>query len=132
MRPIKFRAWYANKMHMVCRLGLRGYSHDLWDASPVSCLSVSNKAPKIMQFTGLLDSNGKEIYEGDVVKLRNSIGLFFTCEIRIIDGCAEVYIPCPIQRDYLKCYTVNHAVEVIGNIHKNPGLLEKEIKCQII
>jgi uncharacterized phage protein (TIGR01671 family) len=56
MRTIKFKAWDTVLDEMV-----------EWDALANSFASVLyDKNYKVMQFTGLLDKNGKEIYEGDI------------------------------------------------------------------
>lgn len=67
-REIKFRAWdkYAHKMYQDCLGKLReavpsGYK--------VFGQQLDNKDFVLLQFTGLLDKNGVEIYEGDVVHL---------------------------------------------------------------
>jgi hypothetical protein len=75
----------------------------------------------LMQFTGLLDKNGKEIYEGDIVTLSNFLGnrivewsnklgqAGFTLK-RIDDDC-----PAPIR---------NAGKIIIGNIYMNPELIK--------
>jgi uncharacterized phage protein (TIGR01671 family) len=117
-REIKFRAWIPEEKrmeHLEFHITAYGetisFGHEKHDWI-------------IMQFTGLHDRNGKEIYEGDICKLYNSMGLYFIVEVRIVDGCAEIYVSELKQRDYLKCYTVNYAVDVIGNIYSNPELLD--------
>ena len=68
------------------------------------------------QFTGLTDKNGKRIFEGDIVK----VGVYYYCgcyphtETRVL----EVKIP-----DFY-CWQKD-GMEVIGNIHDNPELLEE-------
>lgn len=63
MRSIKFRAW----------IGHDGHYMDYFELRKDECGDWSNwlEDTPIMQFTGLLDLNGKEIYEGDVVKLHD-------------------------------------------------------------
>ena len=85
---------------------------------------------RLMQFTGLLDKNGKEIYEGDIVR-GNHVDLFI---IEGINGGLQMYnsnyygqkhneliseATCDAQTaSWLKNSTV------IGNIYQNPELLE--------
>ena len=79
----------------------------------------------LMQYTGLKDKNGTEIYEGDVVSLGN-IG---KCTVVWNSGwfgfdCGDPHIPpyAPFEVD-----TELEGSEVIGNIHENPELLEANI-----
>jgi len=89
------------------------------------------RAKTVGQFTGLLDKNGKEIYEGDVYRNPNSIG---TTKVIFKDGAfmgqyishekdlrnTDIY-------DAYSAFPINPWCEVIGNIYENPELLEK--KC---
>lgn len=60
MRPIKFRAW--DNDIMLTWQGILNAGIELF---------LNDKDSLLMQFTGLLDKNGKEIYDGDVVKRLN-------------------------------------------------------------
>ena len=81
------------------------------------------------QYTDLKDNQNKPIYEGDVAKVNLADGRNVLAVIEFIDGCFELNFTAIVgrygqDRDYLKCFTINHAVLIIGNIYENPGLLE--------
>ena len=73
---------------------------------------------ELMQYIGLKDKNGEEIYEGDIVK-------FF--EYKVIDNIVlpeEIVIIKDI-REGCDALRPSQHMEVIGNIYENPELLEK-------
>jgi len=112
MREIKFRAWHTEKKRMfppwsIWKSNLHGYDDSC-------CLNL-------MQYTGLKDKNGKEIYEGDV-----------------IEGNLIKYSPLPTMgtivwdKEFASFANQNEAgntllfeidrIKIIGNIYENPEL----------
>ena len=84
------------------------------------------------QYTGLNDKNGKRIFEGDIVAQNwydydeprdDSFGKVVFCEydcsFSVMDVNKDGFIPLG------RCGSYHWEVEVIGNIHDNPELLEK-------
>lgn len=93
------------------------------------------------QLIGLKDKYDTEIYEGDIVKV-NTLGINYERKsingiVKIIDSCATVVFLQPIydislkayrKSLYVKCFTINASIKVIGNIHDNPELLKEGAK----
>ena len=81
----------------------------------------------IGQYTGLIDKNGKKIFEGDILKFsyneEDENPTFYSVEWKSDRACfgyAETSDKM-LEVDALHC-------EVIGNIHDNPELLESEVE----
>lgn len=81
------------------------------------------------RFTGLQDKNGKEIYEGDIVKKESPDGYYdpekiFVINYMLLHNCGD----CTEDSGIGFNFYLNDSSEltVIGNIYENPELLEKE------
>lgn len=83
-----------------------------------------DKNYKIMQYTGLKDKNGKEIYEGDIVLVDNiDFAQIIYDEDRMAYGIKPIndfYFDSPLLAD-----NVDLELQVIGNVYENPELLER-------
>lgn len=132
MRPIKFRG----KAHGRWIYGGLVYSDNI---EPAIYFEVGNKVYKridwayvdpatVGQFTGLVDKNGREIYEGDFINYDGSTwggvvqwhpnGYFF-----INDSYGKKYPSCDSYRS-LGDMLDGRPLVVIGNIHDNPELMK--------
>ena len=124
MREIKFRAkhgkeWVYGDLHLLSKM-----PHIHTDPFTLNSINIET----IGQYTGLRDKNGKEIYEGDIIRSFDSDGdaiLHYivweeVCFVALYKGrCFRS--KCSLRQDWLDEFDK----EVIGNIHDNPELLKK-------
>lgn len=116
MREIKFRVWNSDEKRIMPWKLVRCYGLHNFETADFP----------IMQYIGLKDKNGKEIYEGDVVTCKLSHNGGFLPHMGAITW-NDWYGAFATKNDAGLTLLHNHApntFEVIGNIYENPELLK--------
>lgn len=125
----KFRAWLKEEQRMVDVREMTFMYDEVYLISDVTGFYAYEEF-KLMQSTGLFDKNGKEIFEGDIVKYKAGCNTY-TEEVAydknfggfgVRDAKADIIFTFG---EVFEDINISF-LEVIGNIYDNPGLLEGE------
>ena|SRR5690625_941278 len=129
MRRTRFRAWHTEEKKMYSDPLINGLTGEvcIYDQGEITGVyDIETVIP--LQYTGLKDRNGTEIYEGDIINICskgscNPAKVVFDNEDQKGCFCVIGYLgdlrTYPIK-DFVDC-----EIEVIGNIHENPDLIER-------
>lgn len=132
MREIKFRAWDKIDKKMCCHIGISLYGVQIYEGDSFPEKIITDRGQncfELMQYTGLKDRNGKEIYESDIMEVsKESIeyigGSITKMVVGYKNGC---FMAGRNNVDTLNTYLWLLAgdigkCEVIGNIYENSEL----------
>jgi hypothetical protein len=103
MREIKFRAWDKEAKKFWWWEDLKTKTANFFELNFLD----------VQQYTGLLDKNGKEIYEGDVLQYPS------------FEHGSRIFEVMDAMKDYRWLVDVINYSEIIGNIYENKELLDK-------
>lgn len=122
MREIKFRAWDKEneKMMKVSSLHLENKEISVKENGTFRLFRMQD----LMQFTGVKDKNGKEIYENDLISCNKykNIVVFFE------NGCFKIKYPKSDTTNTictLDTFLEKYKCKISGNIYENKNLLEE-------
>lgn len=139
MREIKFRLWCKDleEMTEIEKMGFE--NNQLWyigciDHDKEETYFPENDDHVLMQYTGLKDKNGKEIFEGDIVLLKNEFATWkgtvifdegaFKLSINHSYGNSKNHFSKTDEfNDMGARIQLNNIYVVVGNIYENPELL---------
>ena len=135
MREFKFRIWDMDRKVMLGSRYVIFYDGDFYEnyRDLEDGILIENIA--VMQYTGLKDKNGVEIYEGDIVKVISGYGwedvsdvIFGLTDKRY--GSYPAFCIPGVETESNSFSEVfdsgDYEIEVIGNIYENPELLESK------
>lgn len=123
MREIKFRAWdRVNKIMTYNPINAINFEGQIL-LNDGKFYDIDKTDYILMQYTGLKDKKGKEIYEGDLAKSGE-----FIHQIIFKDGCFGFENINPINKISMNFAYMSkelaRIIEVVGNIYENPELKE--------
>ena len=121
MRKIKFRAWDKTNKKMIISFAHVGGGGRMYTIHHGSV----EPEYEVMQYTGLKDKNGKEIYEGDIIRHTNDEADHTPYEVPPVSPENWEELLSIGDGEWDEGGNQYSNIEVIGNIYQNPELLKE-------
>lgn len=99
-----------------------------WRCESSAILDGHNSSRRaVMEFTGLKSKDGKDIYEGDWVKLTIRVDIFTNPQgqVVMINGCWSI-LNAEEPEDSIPLNKANYGIEILGNVFENPELISNK------
>lgn len=113
MKEIRFRAWYQGEM---CKVhSIHTGTKKVIVSDNMGNISLRFEDVELMQYTGLKDKNGKEIYEKDIIEAEEE------CGIVEWDSDELEYILTVGNIDFKLGTYLSREIAVVGNVYEDPN-----------
>lgn len=129
MREFKFRVWSDETKMMYHSHRPNGTNNPMWSYDSV--FRANNPKTHIMQYTGIKDKNGKEIYESDIIQIKDRFVMWSRSRGQIVEDVNAIVVWSgdgfiPQRSANTRLWILDMAqYEVIGNIYENPEMIDK-------
>ncbi|MDB1562981.1 YopX family protein [Pediococcus pentosaceus] len=123
---IKFRAWIKTGIETYDYVKPMTIQQMIHSKKSTFSLEQLNDLVDFEQFTGLTDVNGKDIYEGDIIKSNYKYAQPKSSQIIVEDGNSYILGEDLATGNEMLVSDHIGEIEVIGNVHTNSELLEDE------
>lgn len=135
MRQVKYKAWDKVEKEWIDIKHFGFENGELWYVQAIDKNERDIDPPyfpdsndiELIEYTGMSDRDGVEVFEGDIVELLTKYGKDVGVVV-FIEGCFKIRWDSknkfPKNREMIGHYYINSKTKVIGNVYEQPELIE--------